>query len=151
MVRRRGVAATLRGEAGVVVRFGIVNVATDALVLAVGVIEIPRDFATGIILEQFGICPLHAAVGEQTFRGVPRAAETFEQKNRFRKFLVHAGGDILPRGGGNFVAGVAAKTVHAAPAPRQQRVGDEVPELHVVLFEFHQIFPDRAPRAGTGE
>ena len=50
-IRRRGVAATVRGEAGVVVRFGIVDVAADALVLAVGVIEIPRDFAAGIILE----------------------------------------------------------------------------------------------------
>ena len=52
---------------------------------------------------------------------------------------------------GNFVAGVAAETVHAAPAPGQQRVGDEIPKLDVVLFEFHQIFPDGAPRAGAGE
>ena len=54
-------------------------------------------------------------------------------------------------GDGNFVAGVAAETVHAAPAPGQKRVGDFVPEFYVVLFEFDQIFPDRAPRAGAGE
>ena len=54
-------------------------------------------------------------------------------------------------GSGNFVAGIAAETVHAAPAPDQQRVGDDVPKFDVVLFEFDQIFPDGAPRAGAGE
>src|ERR1035438_3037104 len=87
----------------------------------------------------------------QAFGDLPRAAETFEQKNGFGKFVLHAGDDVLPGDGGNFVAGVATETVHAAPAPDQQRVGDEVPKFYVVLFEFDQILPDRACRAGAGE
>jgi hypothetical protein len=103
------------------------------------------DFAAGIILEQFGVSPLHAAFGEQIFGGFPGAAEAFEQENGFGKFVLHAGDDVLPGGHGNFVAGVAAETVHAAPAPGQKRVGDDVPERDVVLFEFDQIFPDVCP------
>ena len=63
--------AAFFGEPVVVVRFGIVDIAAGAFALAVGVIEIPRDVATGIILEQLGVGPLHAAFGEQTFRGLP--------------------------------------------------------------------------------
>ena len=62
------------------------------------------------------------------FGGFPGTAETLEQKDRFGKFLLHAGHDVLPRGGGNFIAGVATKTIHAAPAPDQERIGDDVPE-----------------------
>ena len=135
----------------VVVRFGVMDVAADARALAVGVIEIPCDVFSGIILEQFGIGPLHSAFGQQIFRGFPRTAEAFEQKNGFGKFFLHSRNDVLPRGHGNFVAGVAAETVHAAPAPDNQRVGDDVPEFHIVLFEFDQIFPNRAPRARAGK
>jgi len=60
---------------------------------------------------------LHAAVGEQTFRGFPRTAETFEQKNCLGKFLLHAGDDVLPRDGGNFITGIATEAVHPALAP----------------------------------
>ena len=127
------------------------NVSADARALAIGVIEILGDFAAGIILEQFGIGPLHPAFGQQIFRGFPRTAEAFEQKNGFGKFVLDARNDILPRDDGNFVAGVAAETVHAATAPDQKRIGDFVPEFYIVLFEFDQIFPDGSPRAGAGE
>ena len=134
-----------RGEAIIVVRFGVMDVAADAFALAVGVIQIPRDVAAGIILEQLGVGPLHAALGQQAFGGFPRTAEAFEQENGFGKFVLHAGDDVLPGGHGNFVAGVATETVHAAPAPDQKRVGDDVPERDVVLFQFHQIFPESSP------
>ncbi len=55
--------AAFFGEAVVVVRFGIVNIAAGAFALTVGVIEIPRDITTGIILEQLGVGPLHSAFG----------------------------------------------------------------------------------------
>ena len=109
------------GEPVVVMGFAVMDIAADARTLAVGVIEIPGDFGAGIILEQFGIGPLHSAFGQQEFGRVPRSAKAFEQKNGFGKFLLDAGDDVLPGGHGNFVAGVAAETVHAAPAPDEER------------------------------
>ena len=63
--------AAFVGEPAVVVRFAVMDVAADAFILAVGVVEIPRDVFAGIILKQFGVSPLHAALGEQAFRGFP--------------------------------------------------------------------------------
>src|ERR1019366_10565492 len=56
--------AAFFSEAVVVVRFAVMDVAADAIALAVGIVEIPRDFFAGIILEQFGIGPLHSDFGE---------------------------------------------------------------------------------------
>ena len=94
---------------------------------------------------------MHSAFGEQVFSGLPRAAEAFEQEDGFRKFALDARNNVLPRRDGNFIAGVAAETVHAAFAPDHQRFGDDVPKFDVVLFQFHQIFPDRAPSTGAGK
>ena len=121
----------LFSEAVVVVRFGVMNVSADARTLAVGVIEVIGDLATGIILEKFRISPLHAAVGQQRFGGFPRAAQAFEQENGFGKFILHAGNDVLPRGHGNLVSGITPETVHASPAPDQKRIGDFVPKRDV--------------------
>jgi len=30
-----------------------------------------------------------------------------------------------------------------------KRVGDEIPEFDIVLFEFDEVFPDCSPRAGA--
>jgi hypothetical protein len=56
------------------------------------------------------------------------------RKNGFGEFVLDAGGDVLPGRHGNFVAGIAAKTIHPAPAPDQKGVGDFVPKPNVVLF-----------------
>ena len=105
------------GKAVVVVGFAVMNVGANARTLAIGVVEVIGDLATGVILEKFGVSPLHSAVGEQIFGGFPRAAEAFEQEDGFGKFVLHPGDDVLPGGHGNFVAGVTTKTIHAAPAP----------------------------------
>ena len=138
--------AAFFGEAVVVVGFAVMNVTADAFALVVRIIKIPGDIGTGIILEKFRVSPLHSAIGEQVFRGFPRTAEAFEQKNYFGKFILHAGDDVLPRGHGDFVASIAAKTIHAAMTPGQQRISDGVPKFHVALFQFNQILPDRAPQ-----
>ena len=44
-------SAALSGEAAVVVGFGIMDVGANARTLAVCIVEIPRDFLAGIILE----------------------------------------------------------------------------------------------------
>ena len=67
----------------------------------------------------------------------------------FGKFLAHARGDVLPGRQRNFVTGVATKTIHSAPAPHQKRLRQLVPQLHVPVLQFHQIFPDHPPRAGA--
>ena len=64
-VGRAGLVTFFCGESAVVVRFGIMDVGAHAFVLAVGIVEIPSDIFARIILEQFGIRPLHAAFGQQ--------------------------------------------------------------------------------------
>ena len=91
------------------------------------------------------------AVSGQVFRGFPRSAETFQQKNGFREFILDTGDDVLPGRHGNFIAGIAPETVCAAPAPDQEGVGNFVPQHHVVLFQFNEIFPGGSPGAGTGK
>jgi len=77
------------------------NIAADSRALVIGVIQILGNLGAGIVLEQLGIRPLHAAFGEQSFRDFRIAAEAFEQKKSFREFFLHAGNDVLPGGGGN--------------------------------------------------
>src|SRR5581483_7081994 len=43
------------------------------------------------------------------------------------------------------------ETIHAAPAPDQQRFGKAVPRGDLPMVEFHQVLPGRSPRAGAGE
>ena len=69
-------------------RFAVMDITADTFVLAVGVIEIPRDITAGIILKKFGIRPLHPAFSQQRFSGFPCTAKPFEQKNRFGKFVL---------------------------------------------------------------
>ena len=52
---------------------------------------------------------------------------------------------------GNFVAGVATKTIHAAAAPDQEHFGEFIPERDVVVFKFDEVLPRDAPGARTGE
>ena len=119
--------AALFRQSVVVVGFAVMRQHTDALALPVRVVQITRDLHPGKFLEQLGVGPLHAAFGQQPFRFLPGAAQAFQQENRFRKLLAHAGGDVLPDRHRHFVTGVAAETVHAAPAPGEKRFGKPVP------------------------
>ena len=84
-------------------------VGKNGKIIAVGAaVPATVNAAAGIILKQFRVGPLHSAGGEQIFGGFQSAAESFEEKNGFGKFLLHAGDDVLPRGERDFVAGVAA-------------------------------------------
>ena len=151
IAQERPGAAHLR-ETVVVVRLAVVNVEADAAALFESVVEVVVNLLPRMILEQFGVGPLHPALGEQILGGLPGTAKAFEQKDRFGKFLHHARGDVTPRGHGNLVAGVAAETIDAAPAPFEEHVGEMLPERGIVVrLQFHEVFPHRAPGAGADE
>ena len=150
-VPQKGPLAALGCQAVVIVRFRIINIASDSFVLTNGIIQIPGDLLAGIILEQFRIGPLHTAIGQQAFGRLPGSAQTLQQKDGFRKLLLDAGHDVFPSCYRNLVTGIAAKTVHAPTAPSQQRICDQVPEFDIMLFEFHKVFPNRSPRSRAGE
>ena len=63
-VAQKRPGAALFGEAVVIVRLAVMDVTADTFALAVGVVELPRDVAAGIILEQFRVGPLHAGLGQ---------------------------------------------------------------------------------------
>ena len=146
--QQRPGAALLR-ETIVVVRFAIMNIDTDAFTLLDCVVEIPRHLPAAVVLKQFGIGPLHPALSEQRLGGSPRPAESFEKKNRFRKFFTNPRDNVLPDREGNLVAGIATEAVHAAPAPDQKRVGEKLRQRRVLRFQFDEILPDRSPSART--
>src|SRR4029077_19926518 len=146
---RPGAAA--RGEALVIVGFTVMNQNADTLTLFEIVIEVTGDVPRRKVLEQFRVGPLHAALSEERFRGFPRAAEAFEQENRFGKFVLHPRDDVFPGRGRHFVAGIAAEAVHAAPAPCQKHFSQGVPKRDIVVLQLDEIFPDSSPGAGAGE
>ena len=120
------------GQALVVVRFAVVDVEAEPGALAMGVIQVAGHVGAAVILEKFRVGPLHAAFGEERFGGLPRAAQSFQEKNRLREFLAHAGFDVLPDAHRHLVAGVATKTIHAPAAPGQKGAGHFLPQGDVV-------------------
>src|SRR5690606_31262983 len=109
------------------------------------------DLVRRMILEQLGVGPLHAPVGEQLLGGVPRAPEALEEEHGVGEVGADARDQVLPDMDGDLVARVAAESVHAAAAPCEQRVREEVPEGDMALFELDEVLPDDAPGAGAGE
>src|SRR5205085_9612625 len=105
LVAQQAPGAAFFGEALVVVRFAVMNESADGFAFGVTVVQISSDLRATVILEQFRIGPLHAAFGEQSFGGVPWAAQAFEQKERVWKFVAHAGGNIFPGHRRNFITG----------------------------------------------
>src|SRR5207247_1484038 len=114
-------------------------------------IEIARHILALVILEQLGVGPLHAAVGQKLFRRFERAAQSFEQKKCFGKFLANSRLDVLPDLNGNFVAGIATKPIYATTTPNQKRLGNFLPQLDEIWIQFDQVAPNISPRAGTGK
>ena len=111
----------------VVVGFAVVRQQADPPALFVRMVQIAGDLPAGDFLEQFGIGPLHPAFRQQSFRFVPTPAQALEQKERLRKFLAYVGGDVLPDRQGDFVTGVATKSVNAAPAPGKKGRREFIP------------------------
>ena len=146
---RPGGAAT--GETEVVVGFAVVHEQPVPLALLHAVVQVGGDLDGVVVLEQFGVRPVHAALGEQGFGGFPGAAQPLQQEDRLRVGLVHLGGDVLPGGQGHHVARIAAEAVHAAPAPGEQRPGHGIPKGGAALIQFHQILPGGTPGAGAVE
>ena len=115
------------------------------------VVQIARDLRAGEFLEQLRVGPLYAAFTQQHFRLGPASPQAFQQKEGVGKLLAHAGDDVLPDRHRHLVAGVAAKTVHPAPAPGQEGLGELVPKLAVLGIELDQVLPRDAPRPRTHE
>ena len=142
---------SLRRQPGIVVGFAIVDVESQTLALQQGVIQIPGHLPARIILKQFGIGPLHAALGQQPLGRFPRTAQSFEQKNSIRKFLPHPSRQITPHRQRHHVPGVATETVDAPATPRQKDFRQLPSQIGIFVLQFDQILPDRAPSPGTGE
>ena len=150
-VAHEGPGAPLGGEAGVVVRFAVVNVKAEAGALAKGIIQAAGHIRTGVILEEFRVGPLHAAFGKERFGGFERAAQAFQEKDRVREFLAHAGFDVLPDAQWDFVAGVATESIHATAAPGQKGAGDFLPQFDIGGTQLHKVFPGDPPSARRDE
>ena len=147
-VPQQGPGAPESGETLVVVGFAVMDVEPHPVALAKTVIEVASHLRPGVILEQLGIGPLHAAFGEQVLRGLPRPSQTFEEKQGFGILLPHPGRDVAPGGHGDFVAGVAAETIHATAAPGEENLRQVFPELRITMIQLGQVFPGNTP--GTG-
>src|SRR3984957_7399235 len=143
--------ATAGGEARVVVRFAVMDVEAQPLALAKTVIQQSRYVAAVVVLEQFRVGPLHPAFCQQCLGRLQRSAQAFEQEKRFWILLANTSLNVLPDRQRHLVAGVAAKAVHATPAPRQERLCQLIPQLDELWIQFHQVAPGHAPRAGTDE
>ena len=81
------------------------------------IFQVSFDLFAGIVLEQFGVCPVHIRLVKQIRRHSRIAAEAFQQENRFREFVTDTGCDVFPRGFGNHIPRVTAEAVHAAHTP----------------------------------
>lgn len=104
-----------------------------------------------VVLENFGVGPVHAGFVEELFGEGGVAAEAFEHEDGFGVFEADFGDDIAPGGGGDFVSGVTAEAVDAATAPEEEDVGHVAPEVSVGVVEFGEIFPEDAPGSGRFE
>ena len=136
------------GQTGVVVSLRVVNHETVSVGFAPRVVQVSFDLLFGIVLEQFGIGPVHVGVIEQTGGDRRIAAEPLKQEDDVGKLFAHACDDVLPRGNGDHIAGVAAETVHAAPAPDDEDVCNIFPKIFFGVIKLGEVFPDRAPGAG---
>src|SRR6266700_26240 len=92
--------------------------------------------------------PLTLASAQRRLRNSDHA-QPFEQQNRFRKLLTHAGDDVSPDRHRHLVAGVAPETIDTAAAPGEKRLGKMIPKLRFACLQLHEVLPGDAPRAGT--
>ena len=139
--------APLRREAIVVVGFAVVDEQADAPTFFPGVIQIAVQFGGRKVLENLRVGPLQAAFGQPNCRVVPAAAQAFEQKDRFGKFIAHAGGDVLPDEHRHLVARIAPEAIDTAAAPGEKDFRQLFPQRGAGRINLDEIFPDRAPRA----
>ncbi len=119
------------GEAGVVVGFGEV----DEVAFGAGGVEaggeVVFELLAVVVLEDFGVGPVHAGGVEELFGDGGIAAEAFEHEDGLGVLEADFGDDVFPGGGGDFVAGVAAEAVDAVFAPEEEDVGHVGPEVAV--------------------
>ena len=136
------------GQPEIVMRFRVMDHEAVPRALLPGIIQISFDLPAGVILEQFGIRPVHIGIIEQ-FRGHRRiAAETFQQKDRFREFLADLRHNVFPRRHGDHVGGITPETVHPAHAPVTERARQIFPQFEFGMVQLGQVTPGNTPRAG---
>ena len=148
---RRAHLRVFRGDGRqtvVVMRFGIMNQKPVRRAQAPGVTQIAFDLDAGIVLEEFGISPVHIRGIQQPCSDGGVAAKPFQKENRLRIFLPHPGNDVGPCGRRNHIAGIAAETVHSARTPDTEHLRQIFPELGFLMIQFRQIPPDHSPGPG---
>ena len=136
------------GQTVVVVGLGVMDHEAVRVGFVPGVVQVAFDLVAGIILEEFGIRPVHVRAVEQRLRDFRRAAEAFQQEDRIREFTADGGNDVFPCSFRDHVSGIAAESVDAAAAPGQEDVRQVAPQGRVLVVEFDQVAPGDAPRAG---
>jgi hypothetical protein len=133
------------GEPGVVVGFAEVDQVAFGFRHPDAFGQIAVDLPLVVVLEDFGIGPVHAGIGEQAFGHVLVAAKPFEHENGVGIFHAHLGNDVFPCREGHLVAGVAAEPVDAPAAPEEEDIGHVVPKTARVVVQFRKVFPQHAP------
>ena len=138
-------------EAGIVVRLAVMHHQPAALPLLDAVVQVARHLGGLLVLEQFGVGPVHATLREQGLGDLPGTPQPLQEKDGLGVGLVDLRGDVLPRRQGHHVARIAAKAVHAALAPGEQGSGHHLPEGRTPMVQFHEILPGGPPGARTAE
>ena len=116
--------------------------------LTPGIPEIAFHLFSRIVLEKLRIGPVHVRIVQQSGGDGGGAAQSFQEKDRFRILPANPGDNVFPCGFRDHVSGIAPEPVHAAGAPDQKDFCQVFPDFLLAVIQLHQVAPGDSPGAG---